>query len=294
MSGVRVHAFGRTDVGRKRTENQDRLFISGLDAEAPEALVAGDGATTTAGPVSLEVGPSGVALLVADGMGGRAGGARASGLAVEVIRRALEGVQPAGAGSDSPDAFADRLRGALREANRDIHKEARDSEVNAGMGTTATLAGLLGDSVHVAQVGDSRAYLVRAGRAERLTRDQSLVQEMIDSGILDERDALSVGNNMLLQALGVRSDVRPEITSCTLRRGDFLILCSDGLSQVVDDAEIGAMAGQATDCRSLCDALVERANERGGPDNVTVVAARLDGASLTPPAEHDRPVPSRR
>jgi protein phosphatase len=142
--------------------------------------------------------------------------------------------------------------------------------------------------VWVAQVGDSRAYLVRAGETVRLTRDQSLVQDMIDSGILDEEDAGSVPNNVLLQALGARATVRPDVTHHELRRGDVLLLCSDGLSQMVDDEEIASAAADCTNCRDVVDWLVGLANERGGPDNVTVLAARIDGDGLEAPREDDR------
>jgi serine/threonine protein phosphatase PrpC len=276
---LHVEVYGRTDVGRRRSENQDRLLVAPIGVGLADVRAAGDGDPATVGPVSFDVGSFGIAFLVADGMGGRAGGARASRLALEVIRDALVSVVDS-TDAESSEAFGERLRQALHDANRKVFDEAETSVDHSGMGTTATLAGVLGDTVHVAQVGDSRAYLVRSGRVERLTRDQSLVQEMIDSGILDEQDAKSAGSHMLLQALGVRSDVRPALTSCGLRQGDLLLLCSDGLSQVVSDAEISEIAGRAEDCRMLGEALVAVANDRGGPDNVTIIAARLAGEAL--------------
>ena len=287
MSGrgqVRLHAYGRSDVGRVRSDNQDRLMIAAL-ADGPDGYAtAGEEGCLSVGPIDLDVVPAGVALLVADGRGGRAGGARASGLAVESVRRHLD-PREAGHGA-SAEAFAAGLAGALKEANQAIFDHAR-SEGLEGMGTTATLAGVFGDSVYVAQVGDSRAYLVRAGRTVRLTRDQSLVQDLIDSGILGEEDAGSVPNNVLLQALGARSSVSPAVTHHELRRGDVLLLCSDGLSQMVEDHEIAAAAADCGDCRSVVDWLVGLANERGGPDNVTVLAARVDGTGLPRPGEGD-------
>jgi protein phosphatase len=148
------------------------------------------------------------------------------------------------------------------------------------MGTTATLAGLLGSMVFFAQVGDSRGYLIRHGALARLTRDQSLVQDLIDSGIVDEEGAKNIRDNRILQALGTAPSVQPEMTYHELRRGDVLLLCSDGLSRVVDDAEILSVVGHAADCLETCERLIALANARGGPDNITVLVARLDGDGL--------------
>jgi protein phosphatase len=270
---MRVAAVGRTDTGRRRSDNQDRFLILGLDGGTP-VRVGSEGSVPAGGPVEMDAAP-GLALLVADGMGGRRGGARASQIVVDVVTHeltadALDGVDE--------DAFAERLRSSLREANRAIHEEAAGDESLEGMGTTATLAGVLGAAVYVAQVGDSRAYLVRGQELLRLTRDQSLVQDMIDSGILDESEARSVPNNMLLQALGVRSKVHPAVTVHSLRSGDVVLLCSDGLTQMLDDAEIVAAVQESAELGELCDGLVAEANERGGPDNVTALAARYIGS----------------
>lgn len=238
------------------------------------------------GPVRFEVGGRGAILLVADGMGGRAGGAHASGLAVKAIQEVmLDG--GAATGHATASDFVDRMRQSLDEANRTIHEEAVRDDRYRGMGTTATLAGIFGGVAYLAQVGDSRAYLVRGGQAIRLTRDQSLVQDMIDSGVLSEDDARNVKNTMILQALGTADTVRPELTFHELRRDDVLLLCSDGLSQVVRDEEIAELVSKTPRCAELCDSLVSMANERGGPDNVTVLVARIRGDGLEPPLVTD-------
>lgn len=283
---IRVQAAGRTDVGRSRAENQDRLLIADL-ADLVGGRGAADGseadsAANSAGPagrVDFVLGPVGGILLVADGMGGVAGGGVASGLAVSAIRAAVAEAIGPGTGLDARD-FASLLRDALHAANRRIHDQASLDARYRGMGTTATLAGVLDGAVYLAQVGDSRAYLVRDGHAVRLTRDQSLAQDFVDAGVLTEAEARDVEDGTLLQALGVAAQVRPEITVQELRRGDVVLLCSDGLSRVVADDEIGAAVGLAADCGALCDALVELANARGGPDNVTVVAASFAGDGL--------------
>jgi protein phosphatase len=149
------------------------------------------------------------------------------------------------------------------------------------MGTTVTAAGVFGDGLYLTQIGDSRGYLVRNGRTFQLTRDQSLTQRLVDAGELTEEEAeQSERRNIILQALGPDPRVKVDLSHQTLRRGDTLILCSDGLSGVVRREEFAHMVEQNGDLASLCSSLIDLANERGGPDNVTVVAARFDGEGL--------------
>lgn len=289
MEPVRIIVCGRTDRGVRRSDNQDCFLV--LDLANPESALApdGDGSSPPAGSLEFTLDRRGAVLLVADGMGGRAGGARASSLAMESVRDAMVGDGDGGGPVDrkgpSAEDFARRLKRSLELANDAIHKGGRDGP-NAGMGSTATLAGLLGENVFVAQVGDSRAYLVRSRQVGRLTRDQSLLQDLIDSGVLSEEDSRSAGSrNMILQALGPTPSVEPAVTYHPLRRGDVLLLCSDGLSNVVGDEEIQAAVSEAPDCASLCSSLVDLANERGGPDNITVVAAKVEGTGLDEASE---------
>ena len=280
---IAVSACGRTHRGRVRPENQDRLLVADLAEGIHDAHTAEErGRGSTVGPLQFELSERGAILLVADGMGGRAGGARASTLAVTAVRRAMTDGAPERDGA--PDEFVERLRAALVAAHRDILEEAGRDERLRGMGTTATLAGVREGVVYLAQVGDSRAYLVRAGSVARLTKDQSLVQDMIDSGMLDEEAAHTVRKNVILQALGSGATVEPAVTYHDLRRGDVVLLCSDGLSHVVADEEIVAAVTESTDCITVCDRLVGLANDRGGPDNVTVLVARLEGGGLEPPS----------
>jgi protein phosphatase len=141
-------------------------------------------------------------------------------------------------------------------------------------------------------VGDSRAYLVRGDAAVRLTRDQSLLQDLVDSGVLSDQEAQRAPSNKILQALGVKEAVEPVVTYQELRRGDLLLLCSDGLSKVVRDEEILEAARETADCLALCDRLIGLANDRGGPDNITVVVARVEGDGLQSP--DGGPPPERR
>lgn len=287
---ILVTACGRTHRGRVRNENQDRLLVADLADGSHEHTEEPRG-DMSVGPVRFELSARGALLLVADGMGGRAGGAVASAMAVASVGRTMTDgrdehglVEAAG-----PDAFVRRLRGALADANREVFLEAARDARYAGMGTTATLAGILGDVAYLAQVGDSRAYLVRGDAVVRLTRDQSLLQDLVDSGVLSDHDAQRAPGNKILQALGVKDSVDPVVTYERLRQGDMLLLCSDGLSKVVRDEEILEATRETSDCLVLCDRLIGLANDRGGPDNVTVVVARMEGSGLRPPEPGAKP-----
>ena len=152
------------------------------------------------------------------------------------------------------------------------------------MGTTATVAGVFGDTLYLAQVGDSRAYLVRNGVARQITKDQSLMQKLIEAGELTEEEAAhSERRNIILQALGPETTIKIDLTHQVVRRGDTLVLCSDGLSGQVTKDEIAAIVTAETDLTMACKRLIDRANENGGPDNITAIVARFDGSGLRGP-----------
>ena len=156
------------------------------------------------------------------------------------------------------------------------------------MGTTATVAGILESFLYIAHVGDSRAYLVRRGRAVQLTRDQSLVQELVDAGTMTEEEAAhSSHGSVLLQALGTGPQVRVDLTYQEIRRGDVIVLCSDGLFRMVKSSEIAGAVLRTQDPATLCDDLVALANQRGGPDNITVIVVHCEGAGLQEPRDID-------
>ena len=156
------------------------------------------------------------------------------------------------------------------------------------MGTTATVAGVLGDTVFVAQVGDSRAYLVRNGVGRQITKDQSLMQKLIEAGELTEEEAeQSERRNIILQALGPEATIKVDLTHQRVRRGDTLVLCSDGLSGQVRVDEIARIVNEEKDLVAACKRMIDRANEMGGPDNITVIVARFDGEGLADPVEDD-------
>lgn len=280
---VRVSVFAWTHIGRVRSENQDSLLIADLGAAESRQILAGADVPTPSAPASFALGPNGALLLVADGMGGTAAGGLASRLAVRAVYEDLA-TRWARAPERTEEAFALGLVRSLEAANERILAEAARESRYHGMGTTATLAGLIGRHAYFAQVGDSRAYVVRAGAAVQVTRDQSLVQDFIDAGMLTEDEArTSAHRAQVLQALGVARIVRPHVTFHELRRDDVVLLCSDGLSRVVMDHELAAAATEEVDLAALCRRLVDEANARGGPDNVTVVAARVGGEGLAAP-----------
>jgi protein phosphatase len=274
--GIAIAVAGRTDVGRMRDHNEDAFLVADLSA---------DGAAPGAG--SAPLGPRGALLMVADGMGGAAAGEVASAMAIETVLDEMRS-RWITADADDADHFAHALREATEAANQRIHGHARSQPGMKGMGTTATVVGVLGPWAFLSQVGDSRAYLVRDGVATQLTKDQSLMQRLIDAGELTEEEAaVSERRNIILQALGPEPRVRVDLTAQHLCRGDVLVVCSDGLSGQVRASEIAEEISGATDLDAACAALIARANAAGGPDNITVVAARVDGEAL--PGQADAP-----
>jgi protein phosphatase len=213
-------------------------------------------------------------IMVADGMGGHAGGATASRVAVETVASVVSSSQ------DAPDVA---LRAALEAANRVVHDEAQRNEQLAGMGTTGVAALFSADGLaFVANVGDSRAYRMRDGTLEQITLDHSLVAELHRRGMITEEEALvHPRRNEVLRSLGVEPDVVVDLHRVDLQSGDQVLLCSDGLSGVLRDAEIAEVMHREAPAQAVC-ALVDLANSRGGPDNITVQIARIPGPAPEP------------
>jgi protein phosphatase len=275
---VIVHVFGRTDVGRTREHNEDSFVVADLTA---------DNATLQPEVLTHVAGQRGSLFMVADGMGGAAAGEIASAMAVEVV---LGEMRAQWLRADSADAelFVRAIKRATKAANEQINTYATAHPEYRGMGTTATIAGLLGDTLYLAQVGDSRAYLVRQGVTSQITKDQSLMQKLIEAGEMTEEEAEhSERRNIILQALGPDATVKVDLTHQTVRQGDTLVLCSDGLSGQVTKEEIALVISGYPDLQVACDMLIELANEAGGPDNITVIVARFEGDGLQPVTGED-------
>ncbi len=238
----------RTDVGLVRAENQDF-------------------AAYTTSREERESHPGGRLLIVADGMGGHRGGATASRLATEVVKRQyLE--------SETTDPAA-ALRSALTRANARIHAEAQSNADLRGMGTTTSALVLRNDRAWFAHVGDSRIYRVRGGAIEQLTEDHSLVASMVREGLLTTKEAENhPRRNVLQRSMGVAEEVEIDIRGpFELQVRDLFILCSDGLHGVVKESEMQEYADLPLD--EAADRYVKLALERGAPDNVTVLLARI-------------------
>ncbi|MBL8190102.1 MAG: protein phosphatase 2C domain-containing protein, partial [Acidobacteria bacterium] len=224
----------------------------------------------------------GTLLAVSDGMGGALAGEVASRMAVETVRDRMLQLQAHEVYGKMP--FHERMRLAVEEANLVIHADGQTNQAHRGLGATFTAVGINGNSLYFAQVGDSRAYLIRQGDISRVTKDQSLVQQLIDAGQITEEEAETHSyRNVILQALGAHNNVNVEVNKVELCQLDTLVLCSDGLSGKMHADDIARIVIEAGDFKSACQSLISLANERGGEDNITVVIAQFSGSGLPLP-----------
>lgn len=225
----------------------------------------------------------GLALL-ADGMGGYNAGEVASGIATDFVQRAFGAwLRSHGEGrSATPRELRRAMEHCAEDANRAILDAARAQPACRGMGTTLVFCVFLPERIMVGHIGDSRCYRFRAGRLQRLTRDHSVLQEHIDAGLVTAAQAGSVPyRNLVTRALGVETGSQLEVSEHTPQRRDRYLICSDGLTDMLGDAQIGAILGAGTAMASTAAALVDAANAAGGRDNVSVLLAQAEGASPT-------------
>ncbi|HEY3356701.1 MAG TPA: PP2C family serine/threonine-protein phosphatase [Polyangia bacterium] len=272
---ITVEVFGRTDIGLVREHNEDNFLVADLSrgerSLRPEAR-------------SYSLGATGSLFVVCDGMGGAVAGEVASQMGVETVYEAMKD----GAAPLAPAVFVRRLRAAVQEANRRIFAYAREDSARSGMGTTCTAAGLVDGRLVLAQIGDSRGYILRQGVLTQVTRDQSLANQLIEAGQMTPEEARDFEHaNIILQALGVMERVEVALTAVDLRRGDLLLLCSDGLSGPVPDNEIATILRESPEPLEACRRLTEAARSAGAPDNITVIVARFAGAALPDPTAED-------
>jgi len=247
--------FGaRTDVGRVRESNEDSLRVI----------------------AEIQL------MVVSDGMGGEACGEVASELAVQTIAERCAESMEAGSSSLAAPQFAEVsartrfLLFAVQSANKCIHDASREDAEKRGMGATVVAAWLEGLRLSLVHVGDSRAYLYRSGALERLTYDHTLVAEQVRIGILTPQQAdTSAWQSVLIRALGTNEQVDLDVEERQLLPGDVLLLCSDGLTRMVRDPEIGSVLASAPSAQGAAERLVTLANQCGGEDNVTVVVMRI-------------------
>jgi PPM family protein phosphatase len=274
-SKIQLRLFGRTDVGQVREHNEDNFIVADLTTNQRGVMEP---------ERDIPLGSRGMVLGVCDGMGGAAAGEVASQLAVDIIFQKM-------ATGDVPsthDDLASRLVQAIEAAGLRIFSEAKLDRTRRGMGTTSTVASLLDDHLFIGQVGDSRAYILRGDKLVQVTRDQSLVNQLIEAGQLTEEEAETFEhNNIILQALGTSDSVQVDLTFVELKRGDTLLLCSDGLSGMVRNEEIREVLRSVDDPQEACKVLIDRANQAGGHDNVTVVISKFLGEGLDIPTQDD-------
>ena len=247
---MRLTGAAHTDQGRVRRENQDAY---GLSAD-----------------LGL--------YLVADGMGGHAGGKRASEEATRVVTAAI-------AASVGREQGADRLRAAIERANARIWELGEADPALHGMGTTIVAVLVEGAVAHVAHVGDSRVYRIRGGAMVALTRDHSYVAELADMGVdLADASVRARYSSMLTRAVGVAPSVEVDVASEPLQPGDTLLLCSDGVYRMVPaDVLVELVTTSGADLAAACAAIIARANANGGTDNSTVLLLRVDGPAAPRP-----------
>jgi PPM family protein phosphatase len=255
VTAPRVSLTGTTDVGRVREANEDDFLVG-------TSIVA-----------------------VADGMGGHLAGEVASHTALEPVK-ALDGTV-----FDDHETAIDALREAVIRANETVSKMAEDEPTYRGMGTTLTAALIEGRRLHVAHVGDSRAYLLRHGELAQITDDHTLVQHLIDEGQITREEATThPQRSIITRAIGVSRDIEVDAVSIELEPGDQILLCSDGLTGVVGDADIAAELLRGDDPDETLQRLVAAANAGGGPDNITAVLLRY--GEPFPPAEPGADAPT--
>lgn len=222
-------------------------------------------------------------FVVCDGMGGAPAGEVASQVAVDAILDDLKngGVPPPAGGEPDSGGYLPqtmRLAQAVRRSNRVVYEQSQRDPDHAGMGTTVVGARVAAHIASVAHVGDSRAYLWRDGRLEQITRDHSLLEAYAQAGALQRGERLAAEHeNILVRVLGRDAHVEVDLNEVPVQAGDYLLLCSDGLTRMVEERTIADAIGRWRDPQVICDRLVGCANENGGGDNVTVVVVEIQG-----------------
>ncbi len=240
-----VQMSGYTDPGQVRDNNEDAIL---WDAAAGWAVLA-------------------------DGMGGHMAGEVASRMAVEILQPHLDEM---GNNSDEDEGDVERLREAVQEANQRIHAQACTDVRYHNMGTTIVAALFRDATLTCAHVGDSRCYRYSDGKLEQLSRDHSLVQELVDEGMMSHEEAAeSSHKNVITRALGLEAMVEADILQLSLQAGELYLLCSDGLSDKIPDTELAASL-DVKKLDKLARNLVDEANRRGGEDNISVILVRVN------------------
>ena len=271
-SSVRIDVSGLSHPGKVRARNEDHFIVTRIGRYLETVLTS-----LPSGEVPERAEEAGYAMVVADGMGGHAGGELASRMAISgLVKLALAMPDWIFRLDESVATDAtQRSKGRFRDLNTLLIEHGKQDEAVRGMGTTLTAARIMGRHLQIVHVGDSRAYLLRSARLLRLTKDHTYVQLLLDSGQLTEEEAANFGaRHLLVNALGgVSEDVEVDVSQLKLTSGDRLLLCSDGLTDMVDDETIRQVLMDCRQAVEACRRLVDLALAAGGKDNVTVVVA---------------------
>lgn len=278
---IKLHA--KSDVGRVRRGNEDNYLL--LDLSSGRTWTGSEGAEPPEDLRNIVLGEKGIVFVVSDGMGGALAGDVASRMAVDTVREMLVGSEDGEDGCDAETPLVECLRNATVYANLAIHHRSQEDTRCSGMGATFTGAAVKNDVLDLVQVGDSRAYVLRGDQIRLATKDQSLVQQLVDVGQISEEEAEThMFRNVILQALGAQNELSPVSGRIRIRRDDMLLMCSDGLSGKLRAEDMLRIVTEANgDLEAACAALVDEANHRGGEDNITVVLARFTGDDLEEP-----------
>jgi PPM family protein phosphatase len=284
MISVEVHATSH--IGRVRKGNEDNYLILSITGSRSWTGSQDDGELVIESQ-NINVDDNGVVLAVSDGMGGAMAGEVASTMAVETVGEKLldEDIEETIAPEEQDHYLITKLHNATIFANQLIHEQGRTDPQFQGMGATFTGLGITSKAADVIQVGDSRAYLIRQGTIYQVTKDQSLVQQLIDAQQISSEEAeRHTLKNVILQALGAQNEIYPVSARIQPCRGDVYLLCSDGLSNKLSANELQRIVNENLDkLQNACVEMVRLANENGGEDNITVVLAKFSGDALAEP-----------
>jgi len=270
---VRIACGALTHPGKVRTNNEDHFLVARLAKSMQICQSSLEGA----GEMNFSE-EDGYFMVVADGMGGAAAGERASALAVASVKdyalNTLKWFLHVGRKDES--ALLGELKTSLEIADKAVVDEGEANARFYGMGTTLTMAYSIGADLYITHAGDSRAYLFRGGKLEQITNDHTLVQLMISGGVLSPEDARHhARRNIVTNVIGGPSEgVHAEIHKIRVMEGDVLLMCSDGLTEPVEDAQIAEVLGSEPDPETAAQRLIDLALQNGGPDNITAVVAR--------------------
>ena len=269
-----IDCFGLTDPGKKRSENQDQFLI----ADLIKTMQINDTSLQMHAHSCLSGRSQGKLLVVADGMGGHAGGERASALAVETLNTYLLNTMHwlFRLEEHREQDFEQDLKAALNECDKAIRAEASAIPQERGMGTTITMAYLIQPRMYIVHAGDSRCYLLREGELRQLTTDHTIAEAFVEAGVLQPDEAnTSRWSHVLWNVVGGNEQkLKPIVYKGELARGDVVLVCSDGLTRHVSNDELAEILDTSPTASNACERLVEAANDAGGTDNISVVVAR--------------------